>query len=86
MTRTELGILLKDNNSDFSSKMKASDVAFLMRFTDVSMKIDEKSLDYFYEMDIDGLLKSEMPNKLYEDVIVRQGWFIDGDKLKVFIR
>jgi hypothetical protein len=46
--------------------------------------LDKNTLDYFYEIDIDELLESEMPDDEYE-VLKDQGWSIDRDKLKIFL-
>ena len=84
MSKNELKELFKDNTFDKKYKISASSLLNIRYFANVSLMLDKKTLDYFYEVDIDELLESEMPDDEYE-VLKDQGWSIDRDKLKIFL-
>lgn len=84
MSKNELKELLKDNVFGDGHKINASALFNIYSFVNVSLEIDKSSLDCYYEIDIDELLSSKMPNEEYE-IIKDQGWSIDGDKLKIFL-
>lgn len=84
MTKNELKELLKDNNSEEKHKIDAAALVNIGKFSFVSLQMDSKTLDYYYEIDIDDLVNSEMPQEEYE-VLKDQGWSIKGNKLINFL-
>lgn len=84
MTKNELKDLLKDNSSEEKHKINASALVNIGRFSFVSLQMDNKTLDYYYEIDIDDLLSSEFPKEEYE-VLKDQGWSVKGNKLINFL-
>ena len=82
----ELKELLKENVPSYS-KITASELATIMSFVDVTLEMDRKTLDYFYKMDVDDLLKSSISNNVMEQ-IKNQGWSFsdDGKSLIVFLK
>ena len=84
MTKNDLKDLLKDNSSEERHKIDAAATVNIGRFAFVSLQMDNKTLDYYYEIDIDELLNSEMPKEEYE-VLRDQGWSIKGNKLILFL-
>ena len=46
--------------------------------------MDDKTLDYYYDVSIDELLGSEMPDEEY-NVMKEQGWTINENYLKILI-
>jgi hypothetical protein len=84
MTKNDLKTLLKDNSSEEKHKLNASAFINIALFTDVALKMDEKTFDYYYEIDIDSLVNSKLPQEEYE-VIKNQGWSVKGEKLILYI-
>ena len=84
MTKNELKELLKDNSSEEKHKIDASALVNIGKFSFVSLQMDNKTLDYYYEIDMDDLLSSEMPQEEYE-VLKDQGWSIKGNKIINFL-
>lgn len=84
MTKNELIELFKDNTLRVKHGVSAPAMTNIMRFAIVNLRMDDETLDYFYEVDIDELLESEMPNDEYE-VMKEQGWSIKNNKLLIYI-
>ena len=84
MKKDELIELLKDNNFDHRHHIPAAALANIVKFANVSLEIENDSLDYYYEVDIDELVESEMPEEEYK-VMKDQGWGIKGNKIIIFI-
>jgi hypothetical protein len=49
-----------------------------------SLLMDKETLDYYYEIDADELLKSKMPKEEYE-VMKDQGWFFKNGKIILYL-
>ena len=77
MSLDELKDILGDNKVSYSS-IKLTSLANISRFVNVRLQMDNKSLDYYYEMNVDDLLKSDMPNDELE-VMKEQGWSFSND-------
>ena len=58
MTKNDLKDLLKDNSSEERHKIDAAATVNIGRFAFVSLQMDNKTLGYYYEIDIDELLNS----------------------------
>ena len=84
MTKNELIGLFKDNTLRRKHGVSAPALANIIKFATVNLRMDDETLDYFYEVDIDELLESEMPNDEYE-VMKEQGWGIKNNKLLIYI-
>lgn len=84
MTSIELKELFKGNKKSDSKKISASAVANIHKFATVNLRMDDKTLDYYYEVDIDELADSSMPKGEYE-VMKEQGWKIKANKLILYI-
>ena len=50
----------------------------------VNLRMDDKTLDYYYEVDIDELLESEMPNEEY-GIMKEQGWTLNENNLNILL-
>ena len=83
MTKNDLKELLKDNTSEIRNKIDASALVNIGKFAFVSLQMDSKTLDYYYEIDIDELIHSEMPKDEYE-VLKEQGWSVRGNNLILY--
>lgn len=83
MTKNELKDLLNGNSLNETHTLSATAIANISPFARVLLKMDNKMLDYYYEIDIDELISSEMPNEEYEK-LRDQGWSIKEDKLILF--
>lgn len=84
MTKEELKELFKDNKLSNSKKISAAALANIMKFAMVNLQLDDKTLDYYYEVDIDELLESEMPDEEY-DVMKEQGWALNKNNLNILL-
>ena len=84
MTKEELIELLKENKLSDSKRISAAALANIIKFAAVNLRMDDETLDYYYDVSIDDLLGSEMPDEEYE-VMKEQGWTINKDFLKILI-
>jgi len=84
MTKNELIELLKDNNLNEKHHISAAALANIIKFANVSLQMDSDTLDYYYEVKIDELVGSEMPEEEY-NVMKDQGWAIKGNYLNILI-
>lgn len=84
MTKEELKELFKDNKLSDSKKISAAALANIMKFAMVNLRMDDKTLDYYYEVDIDELLESEMPNDEY-GIMKEQGWTLNENNLNILL-
>jgi hypothetical protein len=84
MTKNELIELLKDNNLNEKHHISAAALANIVKFANVSLQMDSDTLDYYYEVDIDELVESEMPQAEFT-VMKDQGWGIKNNKLLIYI-
>jgi hypothetical protein len=84
MTKNELIELLKDNNLNEKHHISAAALANIVKFANVSLQMDGDTLDYYYEVDIDELVESEMPQAEFT-VMKDQGWGIKNNKLLIYI-
>ena len=84
MTKEGLIELLKNNKLSDSKKISAAALANIIKFAAVNLRMDDKTLDYYYDVSIDELLGSEMPDEEY-NVMKEQGWTINENYLKILI-
>ena len=84
MTKEELIELLKENKLSDSKRISAAALANIIKFAAVNLRMDDKTLDYYYDVSIDELLGSEMPDEEY-NVMKEQGWTINENYLKILI-
>ena len=84
MTKQELIDILKDNKLGDKFKISASSLANIMKFVNVSLEIDRRTLDYYYKIDINSLIHTDFPREEYE-VLKEQGWSISNDRNNVVI-
>lgn len=84
MTIAEVKELFKDNKKSDSKKISAAALANITKFATVNLRMDSKTLDYYYEVDIDELVSSSMPKSEYE-VMNEQGWKIKNNNLILYI-
>ena len=85
MSKEELKELLKNNSTEVMHELSASDLVDIKEFVNVSLEIDRKTFDYYYKINIDELLKSEMPTEEF-DKLKNQGWSIFEDKVILFLK
>ena len=84
MTKEGLIELLKKNKLSDSKKISAAALANIIKFAAVNLRMDDKTLYYYYDVSIDELLGSEMPDEEY-NVMKEQGWTINENYLKILI-
>lgn len=82
MTLDKLKETLKDNKASYSS-IETKDLYNIFGFVTVNLQMDNKTLDYYYEINVNELLDSDMPNEELE-TMRKQGWaFSDNEKYLV---
>ena len=84
MTKKELKELLKGNSPKEKHNLSSSDFLNIGRFANVSLLMDKSTFDYYYEIDINELLGSKIPEEEYE-VIKDQGRSIKGEKIILYL-
>ena len=83
MTREDLDIRFEDSEP-VRRKLSITTVAEYMEYATVEIKMDPITLDYFYEMDCDEVINSDMPMSLL-DGMEKDGWGYSDDKKKIII-
>jgi len=82
MTLDKLKETLKDNKASYSS-IETKDLYNIFGFVTVNLQMDNKTLDYYYEINVNELLDSDIPNEELE-TMRKQGWaFSDNGKYLV---
>lgn len=86
MDKDELYELFKDSRKS-KKEVSAAAIANINKFTDVSLRMDGRTLDYYYEVYVDSLLQSNIP-KAEIKVMEEQGWMITKDKknLRIYLK
>lgn len=83
MTFKEIEDAVGTNTLSYS-KVTSSDLANIMQFVNVNLMMDKSCLDYYYEIDVNELKSSKMPND--ELGTLRDlGWSFNSDKSKLLI-
>jgi len=77
MSLEELKNALNGNTLSYGS-VSTSALMNIMKFVNVELLMDRKTLDYYYKIVVDDLLKSEMPIGELE-TLKKQGWSFDND-------
>jgi hypothetical protein len=75
MTLDKLKEALKDNKISYSS-VPTSELYNIFRFASVNLEMDNKTLDYYYEINAEELGNSELPDEELETLKI-QGWAFD---------
>lgn len=73
-----------DGNTLSTSSVSASALANIMKFVDVKLLMDRHTFDYYYEMKVDELLKSEFPKEELE-TLKNQGWSFSQDNKNLIL-
>lgn len=73
-----------DGNTLSTSSVSASALANIMKFVDVKLLMDRHTFDYYYEMKVDELLKSEFPKEELE-TLKNQGWSFSDDNKNLIL-
>lgn len=83
MERRDLEEALKDNKLTFS-KVKFTEISNIMKYVKAELMMDRTSLDYYYEIDVEDLLSSNMPKNDLSD-LKNEGWSFSSDKKKIIL-
>jgi len=73
-----------DGNTLSTSSVSASALVNIMKFVDVELLMDRHTFDYYYEMKVDELLKSEFPKEELE-TLKKQGWSFSDDNKNLIL-
>ena len=83
MTRLDLENAL-EGNSGRGGQISMKEMSNITPFVNVSLEIDRGTLEYYYQIDIEELLKSKMPKDELE-AIKSQGWKISNSNRKLIL-
>lgn len=83
MTLKEIEGAIGGNTLSYS-KITSSDLVNIMKFVNVRLLIDKSCLDYYYEIDVDELKSSSMPNDEL-GTLKELGWSFNSDKSKLLV-
>jgi hypothetical protein len=68
------------DNKITKNHISAAEISNIMGYTSVSLEMDRSSLDYYYSINVQSLLDSDMPVSDLDD-LKKQGWaFAEDDK------
>lgn len=82
MSLDKLKEALKDNEISYSS-VDTSELYNIFRFATVNLEMDNKTLDYYYEINAEELANSDLPDAELE-TLKKQGWaFSENNKFLV---
>jgi hypothetical protein len=56
----------------------------IMPFAKVDLKMDRLTMNYYYEIDVEEITKSEIPNEEYEQM-AKDGWTYDNSSNKLIL-
>jgi len=85
MTIDDLINAVGENKREFR-KIGAAEISNIMTYVNVSLEMDDKTLDYYYNINVKELLNSDMPDNDLED-LKEEGWAFDETKrnIRIFI-
>lgn len=86
MSIGELREALSENTLSYTTVNVASMVN-IIKFVNVELQMDKHTFDYYYEIDVDKLVKSDMPKEELE-TLREQGWSFsdDGKSLILYLK
>lgn len=83
MTLDKLKEALKDNKISYSS-VETKELYNIFKFAYVNLQMDNKTLDYYYEIDAEELGNSELPDSELE-TLKKQGWAFSDNKKSLIL-
>ena len=83
MNLNDLNDAIKENKIEFR-KIGAAEISHIMLYVNVTLEIDDKSLDYYYNINVNELLDSDMPLNDLDD-LKEEGWAFDEDRKNIVI-
>lgn len=84
MTKDEIIELLKDNSSDEKHSISISEFVKISLCVKPALEIDRNTLDYYYKINIEDLINSNLPNEEYQS-LKEQGWYVDNDSILLYL-
>lgn len=83
MVLEDLKNALKDNSLT-ATQISATAVGNIMRYVDVQIMMDRTTMEYYYVIDVDELLESEMPKEDLDD-LKEEGWSFSEDGKEIIL-
>jgi hypothetical protein len=83
MTKEEFKSAIEDNKV-ITKHVTAADIANITPYAHINLEIDSETLDYFYSINLEELLDSDVPNDILDE-IKNQGWALDKSKKNIII-
>ncbi len=78
MSKDEIMEALEGNEIAYR-KIGSEEISNIMAYVPILLKIDEKTQDYFYQIDIEDLMESDMPTDDLAD-LKEEGWSLDDSE------
>ena len=83
MVLEDLKNALKDNELT-TTQVHFTAVNNITKYVTLSLMMDRTTMEYYYEIDVDELLNSDMPNDDSED-LKEEGWSFSEDGKKIIL-
>lgn len=83
MVLEDLKNALKDNELT-TTQIPATAVGNIMRYADVQIMMDRTTMEYYYVIDVDELLESDMPKENLDD-LKEEGWSFSEDGKRIIL-
>lgn len=71
-------------NEPLANVVHMTSLGNIMPFAKVDLKMDRLTMNYYYEIDVEEISKSEMPNEEYEQM-EKDGWTYDNSSNKLIL-
>lgn len=83
MSIEDLKSILGENKLSYST-ISFAEMANIMAYVGVKLQMDRHTLDYYYEIDVGDLLKSNI-TKDELDTLKKQGWAFNDNNEKIIL-
>jgi hypothetical protein len=83
MTKEEFKSAI-ENNDVIARHMATAEVAKITPHVHVNLDIDSATLDYYYSINMEELLNSDIPDDVLDE-LKEQGWALDDRKENIII-
>ena len=83
MTREDIDIVVEDNDVT-KRHLTMTEVANITKYVNVNIEMDGGTLDYYYRINVEDLLNSDMPESVLDE-LGNQGWAYDEKRENLII-
>lgn len=83
MSLEDLKEALKGNEISYSS-VSAAELSNIYKFVGFDLEMDNKTLDYYYEISVENLINSDFPSSELK-TLKKQGWAFTKDEKSIIL-